>query len=137
MPVVVDQPTTIGALAVAVAQHLGISAAYLPGLTMLRIADMYPGTAKTDDKDAFILSDAVRTMPHTLRNIMVSDEDETTLGMLTGFDLEWLLMRVSRDTGMGRFLFLVGLDTQLLTGIFYINNSTPQFFRGLSERLYG
>lgn len=32
--VVVDQPATIGALAVAVAQHLDIPEAYLPGLTM-------------------------------------------------------------------------------------------------------
>ncbi|WP_218714114.1 transposase, partial [Arthrobacter sp. BF1] len=63
--VVVDQPATIGALAVAVAQHLGIPVAYLPGLSMRRIADMYPGTAKTDEKDAFIIADAARTMPHT------------------------------------------------------------------------
>ena len=55
--VVVDQPATIGALAVAVAQNLGIPVAYLPGLSMRRIADMYPGTAKTDEKDAFIIAD--------------------------------------------------------------------------------
>ena len=85
---VVDQPATIGALAVAVAQHLGITVAYLPGLTMRRIADMYPGTAKTDEKDAFIIADAARTMLHTLRSIQDSDEDEATLGMLTGFDLD-------------------------------------------------
>jgi len=86
--VVVDQPATIGALDVAVAQNLGIPVAYLPGLTMRRIADMYPGTAKTDEKDAFIIADAARTMPHTLRSIQVSDEEEATLGMLTGFDLD-------------------------------------------------
>ena len=49
--VVVDQPATIGALAIAVAQHMGIEVAYLPGLTMRRIADLYPGEAKTDEKD--------------------------------------------------------------------------------------
>lgn len=81
------QPTTIGALAVAVAQRMGIAVAYLPGLTMRRIADMYPGTAKTDEKDAFIIADAACTVPHTLRSIQVSDEEEATLGMLTGFDL--------------------------------------------------
>ena len=85
--VVVDQPATIGALAVAIAQNLGIPVAYLPGLSMRLIVDMYPGTAKTDEKDAFIIADAARTMPHTLRSIQVSDEDEATLGMLTGFDL--------------------------------------------------
>ena len=31
--VVVDQPATIGALAVAVAQDMGITVGYLPGLT--------------------------------------------------------------------------------------------------------
>ena len=44
--VVVDQPATIGALAVAVAQDMGITVAYLPGLTMRRIADPYPGDAE-------------------------------------------------------------------------------------------
>ncbi len=86
--VVVDQPATIGALAVAVAQSLGIMVAYLPGLTMRRIADMYPGNAKTDEKDAFIIADAARSLPHTLRSLEASDEDDATLGMLTGFDLD-------------------------------------------------
>lgn len=45
---VVDQPATIGALAVAVAQDMGITLGYLPGLAMRRIADLYPGEAKTD-----------------------------------------------------------------------------------------
>jgi len=46
--VVVDQPATIGALPVAVARACGHQVAYLPGLAMRRIADLYPGTAKTD-----------------------------------------------------------------------------------------
>ena len=33
---VVDQPATIGALAVAVAQDMGITVGYLPGLSMRR-----------------------------------------------------------------------------------------------------
>ena len=45
--VVVDQPATIGALAVAVAQDMGITVGYLPGLSMRRIADLSPGSAKT------------------------------------------------------------------------------------------
>lgn len=102
--VVVDQPATIGALAVAVAQHLGIPVAYLPGLSMRRIADMYPGTAKTDEKDAFIIADAARTMPHTLRGLQVSDEDEATLGMLTGFDLD-LARQITQTSNRIRGLF--------------------------------
>ena len=102
--VIVDQPATIGALAVAVAQHLGIPVAYLPGLSMRRIADMYPGTAKTDEKDAFIIADSARTMPHTLRSIQLSDEEEATLGMLTGFDLD-LARQITQTSNRIRGLF--------------------------------
>ena len=101
---IVDQPVSIGALAVAVAQHLGILVAYLPRLSMRRIADMYPGTAKTGEKDAFINADAARTMPHTLRSIQVSDEDEATLGMLTGFDLD-LARQITQTSNRIRGLF--------------------------------
>ncbi len=65
--VVVDQPASIGALPLAVARDMGCPVAYLPGLTMRRIADLYPGEAKTDARDAFVLADAARVMPHTLR----------------------------------------------------------------------
>ncbi len=86
--VVVDQPATIGALAIAVAQDMGVEVAYLPGLTMRRIADLYPGEAKTDQKDAFIIADAARSLPHTLRQLTKTDQDEAGLAMLTGFDLD-------------------------------------------------
>ena len=86
--VVVDQPATIGALAVAVAQDMGITVGYLPGLSMRRIADLTPGSAKTDAKDAAVIAQAARTMPHTLRAVSTSDEDAAALSMLTGFDLD-------------------------------------------------
>ena len=86
--VVVDQPATIGALAVAVAQDMGITVGYLPGLSMRRIADLTPGSAKTDAKDAAVIAGAARSMPHTLRAINASDEDAAALSMLTGFDLD-------------------------------------------------
>ena len=85
---VVDQPATIGALAVAVAQDMGITVGYLPGLSMRRIADLTPGSAKTDAKDAAVIAQAARTMPHTLRAINASDEEAAALSMLTGFDLD-------------------------------------------------
>ncbi|MFG3422773.1 IS110 family transposase, partial [Micromonospora sp. NPDC048063] len=50
--VVVDQPASIGALPVAVARACGHQVAYLPGLAMRRIADLHPGAAKTDARDA-------------------------------------------------------------------------------------
>ena len=86
--VVVDQPATIGALAVAVAQDMGITVGYLPGLSMRRIADLTPGSAKTDAKDAAVIAGAARTMPHTLRAVSASDEEAAALSMLTGFDLD-------------------------------------------------
>lgn len=84
--VVVDQPASIGALPIAVARDTGCRVAYLPGLTMRRIADIYPGEAKTDARDAFIIADAARTMPHTLRDLAPDDELVAELQMLAGFD---------------------------------------------------
>lgn len=69
MLVVVDQPASIGALAVAVARDLGIDVAYLPGLAMRRIADLHPGNAKTDARDVYIIAEAARSMPHALRRV--------------------------------------------------------------------
>ncbi|WP_371502311.1 IS110 family transposase [Kitasatospora sp. NBC_00374] len=84
--VVVDQPATVGALPLAVARSTGCRVAYLPGLTMRRIADLYPGEAKTDARDAHVIADAARTMPHTLRDLVPSDEIVAELEMIAGFD---------------------------------------------------
>lgn len=83
---VVDQPATIGALPVAVAQAEGVLVGYLPGLAMRRIADLHPGEAKTDARDAAIIAETARTMPHTLRSIQIVDEHVAELTMLCGFD---------------------------------------------------
>ena len=98
--VVVDQPATIGALAVAVAQETGITVSYLPG------PDLTPGSAKTDAKDAAVIADAARSMPHTLRSVSTSDEDAAALSMLTGFDLD-LARQVNQTANRIR-----GLHTQ-------------------------
>lgn len=82
----IDQPASIGALAIAVARDMGIDIAYLPGLAMRRIADLYPGQAKTDARDAFIIADAARTMPHTLRRVGNDDETLAGLSVLAGYD---------------------------------------------------
>ncbi len=84
--IVVDQPATIRALPVAVARAAGHQVAYLPGLAMHRIADLYPGRAKTDARDAFIIADAARSLPHTLRPVDVGDEALAELEVLVGFD---------------------------------------------------
>lgn len=84
--IVVDQPASIGAPPLAVARHTGCRVAYLPGLTMRRITDLYAGEAKTDARDAAIIADAARTMPHTLRDLAPSDETAAELEMIVGFD---------------------------------------------------
>ncbi len=84
--IVVDQPNTIGALPVTVARACGHDVAYLTGLAMRRIADLYPGQAKTNARDAHIIADAARTMPHTLRRVDIGDDTLTELGVLAGFD---------------------------------------------------
>jgi transposase len=83
---VVDQPATIGALPVAVARDEGVLVAYLPGLAMRRIADLHAGVAKTDARDAAIIAEAARSMPHTLRSLRLADEPLAELTMLYGFD---------------------------------------------------
>jgi transposase len=84
--VVVDQPASIGALPVAVARACGHQVAYLPGLAMRRIADLHPGTAKTDARDAYVIADAARTLPHTLRRVDTGEETLAELEVLVGYD---------------------------------------------------
>ncbi len=84
--VIVDQPATIGALPVTVARAMGIEVAYLPGLAMRRIADLHPGNAKTDARDAFIIAEAGRTMPHALRRVGGDDDLIADLAVIVGFD---------------------------------------------------
>lgn len=84
--VIVDQPASIGALPLTVAREAGCKVAYLPGLSMRRIADLYPGEAKTDARDAAVIADAARTMPHTLRSLEATDEITAELTVLVGFD---------------------------------------------------
>lgn len=83
---VVDQPATVGALPVTVARSEGALVAYLPGLAMRRIADLHAGEAKTDARDAYIIAEAARTMPHTLRSLKLVDDELAELTMLCGFD---------------------------------------------------
>ncbi len=68
------------------ARDAGCRVAYLPGLTMRRLAVLYPGEAKTDAREAAMIADAARTMPHTLRNLAPDDETVAALSMLCGHD---------------------------------------------------
>lgn len=84
--VVVDQPNTIGALAVAVARDCGCQVAYLPGLAMRKAADLLPGDAKTDARDAFVIATCALKMPDTLRAVDRNSEILASLKVLAGFD---------------------------------------------------
>jgi len=53
---------------------------------MRRIADLHPGSAKTDARDAYVIADAARVMPHTLRGVDVGEEALAELKVLVGFD---------------------------------------------------
>ncbi len=76
------------------AREAGCRVAYLPVLAMRRIADLYPGEAKTDAKDAAVIADTARTMPHVLWSLELTDEITTEitteitaeLTVLVGFD---------------------------------------------------
>ncbi|WP_050994944.1 IS110 family transposase [Arthrobacter sp. TB 23] len=83
--VIVYQHATIGVLPVAVARSAGAEVGCSPGLTMHRCADLHPGQAKTDARDAAISAEAARTMPHTLRSVDLDDEALAELGVLFGF----------------------------------------------------
>src|SRR6476661_4453975 len=83
---VVDQPAPILSLPVAVALDEGVTVAYLPGLAMRRIVDLHPGSAKTDARDAAVIANAARTMPHTLRALQLDDETIAELTVMSGFD---------------------------------------------------
>lgn len=105
--VVVDQPASIGALPVAVARDVGVDVAYLPGLAMRRIADLHPGNAKTDARDAYVIAEAARTLPHALRRVDTGDEALADLDVIVGFDDD-LAAEVTRVTNR-----IHGLLTQI------------------------
>ncbi|WP_435203041.1 IS110 family transposase [Janibacter sp. GS2] len=105
--VVVDQPASIGALPVAVARSVGVEVAYLPGLAMRRIADLHPGHAKTDARDAYVIAEAARTLPHALRRVDTGEEALADLEVIVGFDDD-LAAEVTRVTNR-----IHGLLTQI------------------------
>jgi hypothetical protein len=104
--VVVDQPAPIGALPLTVARDTGCQVAYLPGLSMRWIADLYPGEAKTDARDAAVIADAARTMPHTLRSLQLTDEITAELTVLVGFDQDRLAAEATRTSNRIRSLLI-------------------------------
>jgi transposase len=86
---VVDQPGSIAQLAIAVAAQHEVPVAYVPGLVMRRAADLYPGEAKTDRRDAFVIADTARTRRRSVHWLDAdSDELLDQLRVLNGFDVD-------------------------------------------------
>jgi transposase len=86
---VIDQPGSIAQLAIAVAARREVPVAYVPGLVMRRAADLYPGEAKTDRRDAFVIADTARSRRRQVHWLDVgSDELLAQLRVLNGFDVD-------------------------------------------------
>ena len=86
---VIDQPGSIAQLALAVARARQVPVAYVPGLVMRRAADLYPGEAKTDKRDAYVIADTGRTRRKQVHWLDAgSDELLERLRVLNGFDID-------------------------------------------------
>ena len=114
--VIVDQPASIGALAIAVARSLGIDVANLPDLAMRRIADLHPGEGKTDARDAYVIADAARTMPHTLRRVGADEDTLAGLTVLAGYGDDLAAQATRRSNRLRDALLHVHPALQRLLG---------------------
>lgn len=83
---VIDQPGSIGALAVAVARQRGVPVAYVPGLVMRRASELYPGEAKTDRRDSFVIADTARIHQARVHWLAENEELLEQLRILGGHD---------------------------------------------------
>ena len=84
--VVVDQIAAMGTFPVAVIQDLGLPLGYLPGSRMRKVADTFPGETKTERRDARIIAEAGRSMPHTIRTVNPDQQDMAVVRVLCGRD---------------------------------------------------
>ena len=118
---VIGQPGSIAQLAIAVAASRGVPVAYIPGLVMRRAADLYPGEAKTDRRDAYVIADTARTR-RTQIHCLDSGSDELLdqLRVLNGFDID-----LAAD--------VVRLSNRLRDALTSIS---PALERALGERLH-
>lgn len=73
---VVDQRRNIGTTVIRRARALGAGVAYLPGIAMSRAARLFPGDAKTDERDAEVIARTALGVPQSLRPVPAEDELE-------------------------------------------------------------
>lgn len=83
----IDQIGSYARLVIASAATHGASVAYVPGLVAHRAAELFPGQAKTDQRDAQVLCDVARAFSEQLRWVNpVDDELVAELAVLGGYD---------------------------------------------------
>jgi transposase len=85
---VIDQPGSIAQLALALARQRDVPVAYIPGLVMRRAADLYPGDAKTDRRDAYVIADTARTRRDQIHWLCIDDDLLVQLRVLNGLDVD-------------------------------------------------
>lgn len=85
---VIDQPGSIAQLALALARQREIPVAYIPGLVMRRAADLYPGDAKTDRRDAYVIADTARSRRGQIHWLSIDDDLLVQLRVLNGLDID-------------------------------------------------
>ena len=85
---VVDMTSSAAVLALTVAAEVAIPVAYVTGLAMRRVADLYAGAAKTDPKDAQVLADFASRNADRLTWTTITDELLARLRILNGRDTD-------------------------------------------------
>lgn len=84
----IDQPGSIAQLALALAHERDVPVAYIPGLVMRRAADLYPGDAKTDRRDAYVIADTARSRRGQIHWLSIDDDLLVQLRVLNGLDVD-------------------------------------------------
>jgi transposase len=74
--VIVDQKNNIGVLVIRRARLKGLDVAYLPGLSANRASALFPGDAKTDKREAYVIARTAFGIPGSL--LSIAEEDSRT-----------------------------------------------------------
>jgi transposase len=85
---VIDMTASAAQLLLTIAADREVPVAYVTGLQMRRAADLYAGSAKTDQRDAWVLADFARRNADRLAWLDVSDELLLRLRVLNGRDVD-------------------------------------------------
>jgi len=102
--VVVDQRRNIGMLAIRRARAAGLDVAYLPGIAMSRAASLFPGDAKTDERDAMVIAMTAMGVPGSLRPVPEEDPRAEKLRRLAAQRSDLLACRTHQKNRMRALL---------------------------------